>query len=496
MSTPVTIRVGPATSRIEAGVLSTDCINDLSEQCSFEIAGAEHMKRSGRFGSRYGQQWDGKKRLYHKGHRTFGTGLLERVSTVLRHHGFEPALDIESIGHSPVAYRKPGEEWALRDYQRRSVLTALESGRGMVKVATGGGKTVIAGHLIHLLGQRTVFLVHTKDLLYQAKTTFSSMFGDERVGQVGDGLIDPRDITVCTLQTAARALEVEFVKDSFAEGDEDNWKDKDTNHADQRIKRMMQDCGLVMMDECHRVAATTASNVVTAIDAAYRFGFSASPWRDDGADLVLEAVFGEIIVDIDASTLIDAGHLVAPIIRVRNVPPARFGKKDPYSTVYEQYIVENEQRNRIVTAGAIGMLARGVQTMILVRHIKHGHLIKNMLEEGSPADNLPFLTGKDDSTTRNSVIQDMRDQKLNLLIATTLADEGLDIKPLAGVVLAGGGKSSTRALQRVGRVLRPFPGKKVAEVLEFEDNAKFLYDHYRARMKMYESERRFTIVDY
>lgn len=494
---PIVIRVGPVTSRIENGVLDHVTINTLSESCSYEVDGAEHMKRSGRFGGRYSKkEWDGKKRLYHKGHRTFGTGLLERVNVILASHGYEPQLVHTPNPITKISLPKPGPEWDLRDYQRKSVLTCLESGRGMVKVATGGGKTVIAGHLIKAVSTKAIFLVHTKDLLYQAKSTFESMFGAENVGQVGDGVVDSfKNIVVCTIQTAARALDVEYTKDSYAEGDEDGWRDKETPTLG--IQHMFHNAGLVIMDECHRVAAQTASDVVTSINAPYRFGFSASPWRDDGADLVLEAVFGEVIVDINASTLIDMGHLVSPIIRVKQVQPGRFPKGTNYSTIYEQYIVENEQRNAMVCLAADKTLKRDIPTMILVRHIKHGTLIKGLLEAYDYGGySVPFLTGKDDSQTRNSVIGDMRAGRLKSLIATTIADEGLDIKPLAGLVLAGGGKSSTRALQRVGRVLRPFEGKKVAEVTDFEDNARFLYDHSRARVKMYESESRFTIVDF
>ena len=44
------------------------------------------------------------------------------------------------------------------------------------------------------------------------------------------------------IQTAARALDVEYAKDAFAEGDEDNWKDKETDFASVEIKRMFQRC--------------------------------------------------------------------------------------------------------------------------------------------------------------------------------------------------------------------------------------------------------------
>ena len=44
------------------------------------------------------------------------------------------------------------------------------------------------------------------------------------------------------------------------------------------------------------------------------------------------------------------------------------------------------------------------------------------------------------------------------MIATTLADEGLDIPTLDVALLAGGGASASRVNQRIGRTLRPDKG--------------------------------------
>ena len=62
-------------------------------------------------------------------------------------------------------------------------------------------------------------------------------------------------------------------------------------------------------------------------------------------------------------------------------------------------------------------------------------------------------------------------------------------------MLLGGGKSSTRALQRVGRVLRTYGNKKNAVVIDFDDKARFLADHSKKRQQIYEAEPSFVITD-
>lgn len=66
--------------------------------------------------------------------------------------------------------------------------------------------------------------------------------------------------------------------------------------------------------------------------------------------------------------------------------------------------------------------------------------------------------------------------------------EGLDLPILDCLILAGGGRSSTRAFQRVGRVLRLYKGKKRAIVFDFEDATPMLNRHAQVRRKLYQQE--------
>jgi superfamily II DNA or RNA helicase len=495
---PLVIHHGNSSCRISTPVHPVTA-ETLSEACMYEVEGAEFMIRenASKFAmkSRFGS-WDGKKRLYHKGYRTFPTGLLPLVMGILQQHDY----DVKVTGKPPAVFQLAehhrfniSQGWELRAYQQEAVDCAFDAERCMVRVPTGGGKTVIAAHIIEKCATLTVFLVHTKDLLYQAKEMFESIFGTE-IGQIGDGIVDIKPVTVCTVQTAAKALGVKYTSNAMAEGD-DAFTDKVPQERLASIAALIDRAGCVMMDECHRIAAPTAMDVLSAIkNAPYRFGFSASPWRDDGADLALEAVFGQVAYTISATALIDMGFLVRPIISFKSVPPKAYPKKTKYAEVYTDYIVNNDARNAIGVKAAQRNLARGIRTLVLVRQIAHGKHIQEWLSKSLGFD-VPFLSGKDDSTVRNAVIGDMRAGRLPMLIATTIADEGLDVKPLAGLVLLGGGKSSTRALQRVGRVLRPFEGKNFATVTDFEDNALYLVHHSAKRAKIYGSEPGFTITD-
>lgn len=83
-------------------------------------------------------------------------------------------------------------------------------------------------------------------------------------------------------------------------------------------------------------------------------------------------------------------------------------------------------------------------------------------------------------------------------IGTSLLDEGVDVPVATAGIMAGGGKSSTRALQRVGRLVRPDPqdpNKDIAYIDEIMDHCRFLDHHANRRRAIYETERAFHISD-
>lgn len=103
------------------------------------------------------------------------------------------------------------------------------------------------------------------------------------------------------------------------------------------------------------------------------------------------------------------------------------------------------------------------------------------------------MHGQIETAVRREWLDDLERKLRPVLVATTLADEGLDLPSLDGLILAGGGKSPTRAYQRIGRALRPAPGKAGAEVLDFFDPAPYLEDHSLARLALYRHEPAFDV---
>lgn len=265
----------------------------------------------------------------------------------------------------------------------------------------------------------------------------------------------------------------------------------------------------VVVSNCHHLPSATMVDVANKCkNAYYRIGVSATPWRDAGDEMLIEACLNKKQegVMVTASDLIKLGYLVKPDIYFVPIKQVYQGKN--YNTIYNQAIVENESRNKIIYKITQQMYKRNKHILILFKTIKHGEamqkeLLKRLGEEVTPVrvvnpkngkettirvKNVELLSGNDDTLRRAAVFKAVKEGICRCLIASTIADEGLDLPILDTLILAGGGKSSTRAFQRVGRVIRLFEGKEKAIVFDFIDYTPMLRRHSRARQKYYQTE--------
>lgn len=477
--------------------LDIDMLSKIQNACSFKVDGGDFIARQYRNKFR----WDGVRKLFNIQTRRFPIGLLDRVRDILKTSDYGVNI-ISKRKVDDTEYRyKRCDCFDLRDYQKTAVLASLTMGNGVVKVATGGGKTVIAGLTIGELKKRTIFIVHTRDLMYQAIDSFSKMFPEEKIGQLGDGVTDWQNITVATMQTLAILGGIANNKDyeKKSKYDEDGDTDEIIVTAEEiqmnKFWDYVHSVQCVMMDEVQIVSSQTASKVRFMFEHAnYAFGYSASPWRDDGSDLMIEAAFGRMIVNITASELIEQGYLVQPTIWVHPAHYDTTGNKNmKYVDIYKKFIVENQVRNEQVANDAIDMFELGNNVLILVTQLKHGKLIQDKIR--ALGYNVQFISGKSNMKVRRQAIQDMRDGKISIMIASTIADVGLDIPRLKCIIEAGAGKSSVTALQRLGRIMRPFEGKSSCSFITYRDNVKYIKDHIEKKKLIWAEEPKFIIKD-
>jgi len=481
---------------------------ELDKELSFDVQGAQHTTAFKRgwmdpFEGKY-VRWDGAEKLLEESNLSFPIGLRHRVEELYNRSNRK----LEVVDNRPKksikkwhSYSEVIEQLQIihkipYPYQIQALNTAIQHDRGIIRVATGGGKTLIAALIVANIGKKAIVYVVGKDLLYQIHKFFECLFPFANVGIIGDGKCNIGDINVASVWTVGCALGIQKGKVLY-ESDDDEAKMEPAKY--EQIRQMMKDAKVNILDECHVAACQTIQEIAKHINPEYLYGMSASPWRDDGADLLIESLLGQNIVNISASQLIRDGFLVKPVIKFKRVPKMS-GLKKNFQTIYKNYVVENEVRNKMVEDSAVSLVSKGYKTLVLYNSVRHGKILHDQISKQIPCI---LLSGKDSQKTRLQARDSLNDNKTGCIIASRIFDIGIDMPFLSGLVVAGSGKSSVRALQRIGRVIRRhffynqriknMDRKRLAAVVDFVDDAAYLKEHAQARRRIYSSEEEFDI---
>jgi superfamily II DNA or RNA helicase len=427
----------------------------------------------------------------------YPTGLYSILDNILTGCGY--SFDIEDNRAKPQENKSMlFHAKKLRDYQEQTVEDAIKAQRGVIKIATGGGKTVIAAAIVAKLNLKTLFIVYSVDLLEQTADEFEKMF-QIKVGKIGGGYCDIKQINVCTVQTLHSAFGLRYT----VVDDELRVKEKISEEILERkedIRKEVEEAEVVIIDEAHKQTASSYIEIMKLMTKAYnRFSLSATPYRDSSIDKVLDAYSGGLICNVSASFLIDKGFLVPPKIYMldpNELPNYKFERKS-FAKIYDKWIVNNVDRNYMILDSAQRLLDLKKSVLITVTRIEHGETLCEMLDKAG-VKSIAFIRGEVDKIERKKLLDKIRNKELQVLVGSSVADEGIDLPALGSAILAGGGKSLIKSLQRIGRTLRPYPSaenneKKEAIIVDFYDRIRYLTGHSKKRIKIYESEHRFEV---
>lgn len=462
--------------------------NKLKKLLSFKTVGVEYT-------AAFKGGWSGITYLLdNKGY--FLLGLLSKVEDFLKLHKVEYTLTDNRKKIIPVAKIDLTSKLELlglipRIYQTKIVNAALSNTKGIVRACTGSGKSLCAAMITAEINKPTIIYVIGLDLLKQFHDLFTSIF-DEPIGYIGNGVCDIHRINIASVWTISSALKIK-VKPSMQD-DEDDEKELEPNQIQsQNIVKMLEKTKLHIFDESHVITTDTIKQIFKKIDPEYIYGFSGTPFRDDGSDLLINSILGEQIINVPASELITDGYLAQPIIKFVKVPKLFIaGGSTNYQTVYKEYVTENIIRNKLIVENTKDLLTKNYQVLVLFKHIKHGKNLCELFDEEGVS--YEYLSGTDSLENRTAVKDNLLSHKSNLVLASSIYDIGVDISSLSALVLSGGGKSSIRTLQRIGRVIRKYKTKKHVAIVDFYDDVRFLKGHSKKRFQIYKSEPGFKLL--
>ena len=443
----------------EDSTLSGLALKALEQEMSYYVKNFERTDKYKR------GEWDGREVLIGKsrtGSLYFPVGLLNVATRVLESHGIDFSVEKTPIRTHNVEKIEWVSDKRLYGYQSDAVVSFMQQETpyccgGIICLPTGSGKTLILCEIIRRFARRTLIIVHTKELLHQWDGVIREVFGISP-SLIGDGFNDEFSvITVATMQTLHNQV--------------------------KSGKRDLSYFKTLVVDEAHRAPAETIYAIALRCDADIRCGATATPRREDNADLKMYASLGPLVVNISPTELINKGYIAKPSFKFIRSPFNPVRGRD-WHDVRAIGIVANEARNDMIVSEIKQLVDKGHRIYVSVDTLDHGDILIEMVKKrGIKAR---WIHGSHKSKHRKEVISEFKSGEVDVIISTLLK-EGVDIPEITAYVNAGGGKSEISNIQRVGRALRQSKdGTKNAVIVDFIDGGhKFLSEHWDSRWRTY-----------
>lgn len=334
----------------------------------------------------------------------------------------------------------------LRDYQDEAIIAVRDAwARGVQRPAvvlpTGTGKTVAFAALAALEKRRTVVLVHRDELIRQTVAKVRAVAGLEAgVVKAAQNETDKR-IIVASVQTLA---------------------------SGSRLEAMPRGA-TVIVDECHHATAVTYRRAIDHLtaDDGRAVGFTATMERGDGQ--ALGDVWQEIVYTRSILEMIRAGHLTDVAgyrVEVADLDFSAVKKtRGDFSEADLGHAIEESAAPEVVARAYVEFCAGELKPAILFAPtVDTAHLFRDaMRAEGVRAES---VWGAMPIEERRDVLRKYDRGEIDVLCNCMVLTEGFDSPRAEICIVARPTASAPLFVQMVGRVLRPFPGKKRATVLD------------------------------
>jgi superfamily II DNA or RNA helicase len=447
--------------------------NTVSDLLSYMVDGAEQT-----FAFNQGT-WDGKSSFYEYKTNSFPAGFAFMVHKELMRLGYKVQI-FRKKAAEPLGPENPivddfGNEDPRYDHQPESLRRVEKFGRGIIQVATGGGKSKIAKMIMLRYRRPTLFLTTRKVLLYQMKEQLDAL--DLNTGVIGDGKEKMvKGVNLAMVQTLVEALEEPNLQKEIiaVTKSQHRSKKKDSNMPKEQVRELAQArfdektkkrnrylkflelIDVVIGEEAHEAGGNSYYEILKHCkNATIRVALTATPFMRSSAEdnMRLMAAFGSVLIRITEEQLIESGVLAKPIFKyVTSEPHKLLFRSSPWARAYQFGYIENTFMHKDIVRDALMAKRYGLPVLTLIQRMDHGEILfKKFTHVGLRT---VFLRGENDQKERQAALSALERGEIDAIIGSTIVDVGVDVPGIGLVQLAGGGKAEVALRQRIGRGLR------------------------------------------
>jgi superfamily II DNA or RNA helicase len=350
---------------------------------------------------------------------------------------------------------------ALMKAQEDPVKAYLSSARdpckmgGILQLPPGAGKTVMALYILCELKVKTMIIVHKDFLLNQWKERIEQYVPSAKVGLIKQKVVETdNDISIASLQSLSMR---EYDKDVFSE------------------------YGLVIIDECHHIAAQVFSKALLKVNFRYALGLSATVTRKDGLSKVFKWFIGDIVYKVTKKKNVDCNVHLAYFednSKEYKHESVMFNGKVNMAKMVNN-IASYEPRTDFIVNTLFGILESEPTRNVIVLSDRRKHLEDIQKKIGGRYTTGLYLGGM-----KNASLEESKGKQI-ILGTFNMVSEGFDLPKLDTLVLA---TSKSDIEQSVGRIQRKHSigiDDNVPMVIDIVDDFSVFGNQFKKRSKFY-----------
>ena len=453
------------------GIISGDYFDDIREHFSVKNDAAKFARFRGRFAP-------ARKYAITPASR-FDPGLVNEIDNFIFESQFDTSVlktDDFIKNAYPVLPKTSVSELSLplRDYQNKIVRQCLNVGRGVVVLATAGGKTLtIATVLESIYATNNKFkcalIVPDLGLVTQTINDFND-YGVSFSASPWTGnneLNLASNVIVCNLGILQSSKsDTEWLK-----------------HVD-----------ICIVDEVHKLRKGNKVNkVLKTIDTPHKFGFTGTMPEELIDQWNIIGKIGPIIYEKNSYELRSQNYIADVKVQILNL---EYAVEPNYPTTIKNpseryraeldFIINNNFRNKILSS-----LCNKFEknALLMVDYIDHGVTLHKHLSTHCPNKKVYFIRGEVAVEDREKVKTIMEEEDDVIIVAISkIFSTGINIKNLHYIIFGSGGKAKIKTIQSIGRGLRLHKNKTKLIIFDIGDNLQYGRRHLLKRIDHYQRE--------
>jgi superfamily II DNA or RNA helicase len=401
----------------------------------------------------------------HMKHLVLPRGCIGSVKQILEVNEVNLKIQEERNEGIPIEATFTG---VLTDEQKKAAEALYAEEQGVLSAATGFGKTVIASWIIGERKVNTLIIVHRRQLLDQWKERLSTFLDVDRkhIGEIGGGKNKRTGI-----------IDIAIMQSLTSRG---------------QVKKLVEEYGQVIVDECHHVSAFSFEQVMKTVKAKYVYGLTATPSRKDGHQPIVLMQCGPIRYKVDTKQLIATNnmkHIVIPRNTDFQYQKAIDSTKPSIQESYGLMICD-EERNDMIFNDVLMVIEKGYTPLLLTERTAHVDYFEERFR-GFVKNIIVFRggMGKRQRQALEEQINSIQDNEERLIISTgRYIGEGFDDARLDCLFLTMPISWKGTLQQYAGRLHRRHTNKRKVQIFDYVDSrVPMLFRMYKKRLSGYKN---------